>query len=69
MKKKSAPRPRKVKGKPEGVKCPYFSKNSRICGMMVEKGLDGRVSSFDIEHFCRGNPFHCYYFRSRPPKR
>jgi len=32
--------------------------------MMVEKGLDGGVSSFDIEHFCRGNPFYCYYFRS-----
>ena len=68
MKKKSAPRPRKREEKRKCTKCPYLFGNSRICIMMVEKGLDGKVSSFDIKHFCRGNPFYCYYFRSHPSK-
>jgi len=53
------------KEKHKRMKCPYFSnKSKRFCKRMVEAGLDGEVSSFDIEHFCRGNPLYCYYFRS-----
>jgi len=65
MKKKLATRLRKSKEKRKFMKCPYLSSRSkRICRRIVEAGLDGEVSSFDIEHFCRGNPVYCYYFRS-----
>ena len=48
----------------EGIKCVYLSNNhKKICERMVEAGLDGRVSKFDVEHFCMGNPNNCYYFR------
>jgi hypothetical protein len=50
------------------MECPYLSSSFRICKKMIEDGLDGAVSSFDIKHFCRGNPFYCYYFRSHPSK-
>ena len=45
-------------------KCPYLSTNSgKICVRMLDAGLDGKLSSFDIQHFCNGNPTYCYYFR------
>jgi len=48
----------------KGTKCPYFSKEpKKVCVKMVEAGLDGGVSKFDVEHFCMGNPNNCYYFR------
>jgi len=65
MRKKSTTRPKNGKEKRKRTRCPHLSKSSKkICSKMVEKGLDGRVSSFDIKHFCRGNPNYCYYFRS-----
>jgi len=65
MKKKPTRRLEKSKEKRKIMKCPYLSSSSKkICRRMVEAGLDGEVSSFDIEHFCRGNPIYCYYFRS-----
>lgn len=52
------------------MRCPYLSIGpKRICKRMVEAGLDGEVSSFDVEHFCRGNIIYCYYFRSSPSKK
>jgi len=54
----------KKKNGPSHVKCPYLSTNSgKICVRMVDAGLDGKLSSFDIQHFCNGNPVYCYYFR------
>ncbi len=48
----------------KGIKCPYLSNNpKKTCVRMVEAGLDGSVSKFDVEHFCMGNPNNCYYFR------
>jgi len=65
MKKKPTRRLKRSKEKHKITKCPYlFSNPKRICKRMVEAGLDGEVSSFDIEHFCKGNPIYCYYFRS-----
>jgi len=52
------------------VKCPYFRRSSnRICVRMAEKGLDARLSDFDIQHFCNGNPINCFFFRSSPTKK
>ena len=49
------------------VKCPYLlSRTERICLSMVESVLDSEVSSFDVKHFCNGNPVHCYYYRFAP---
>jgi len=46
------------------VRCPHLSSSSqKTCLRMVEEGLDGKVSDFDIQHFCNGNPVHCYFFR------
>ena len=54
----------KKENTPSLVKCPYLSTNSsKICVRMVDAGLDGKLSSFDIQHFCNGNPVYCYYFR------
>jgi len=36
---------------------------SKTCRRMLEDGLDAEVADFDIEHYCRGNPTCCYYFR------
>ena len=52
------------------VRCPYFRKSpNKICVRMAEKGLDARLSDFDIQHFCNGNPINCFFFRSSPPKK
>jgi len=68
--KKSITRLKKSKEKNKIRKCPYLSSSSkRVCRRMVEEGLDGEVSSFDIEHFCRGKPLYCYYFRSSPSRK
>ena len=70
MKKKSTAHPKKRGEKSKRTGCPYLSESSkRICRKMIEKGLDGRVSSFDVEHFCKGNPFYCYYFRFHSSKK
>lgn len=45
------------------MKCPYLHNSSPKCTKMIEKGLDGKVSDFDIKHFCNGNPINCYYYR------
>jgi len=46
------------------VRCPYLSSSSqKTCLRMTEEGLDSKVSDFDIQHFCNGIPFHCYFFR------
>jgi len=67
--KKQTTRLEKSEEKHKIMKCPYLSSSSqRICKRMIEASLDGEVSNFDIEHFCRGNPFYCYYFRSSPSK-
>jgi len=65
MKKKPTRHLEKSKEKHKIMKCPHLSSSSeRVCRKMVEAGLDGEVSTFDIKHFCRGNPIYCYYFRS-----
>jgi len=69
MKKILPPRPREKKEKRKKTECPYLISNFKICMRMVEKGLDGKVSSFDIEHYCRGKPSYCYHFRFRHSKR
>jgi len=67
MKKKSTAGPKKMRKRSKRRGCPYLSGGSKkVCRKMVEKGLDGVVSSFDVEHFCKGNMFYCYYFRSSP---
>jgi hypothetical protein len=35
---------------------------------MIEKGLDGNLSDFDVQHFCDGNPINCYFYRAPLPK-
>jgi len=60
----------KKEEKRKHVRCPYFNHNpKRICTRMVEQGLNGMVSEFDVKHFCKGNPFYCYYFRSGSSKK
>lgn len=52
------------------AKCPYFRKSpDKICVRLAEKGLDARLSDFDIQQFCNGNPINCFYFRLSPPKK
>jgi len=69
MKKKATTLPKEREEERKSRRCPYLSSNSRkICRKMSEEGLDGRVSSFDIKHFCRSNPVYCYYFRSHSSK-
>ena len=31
---------------------------------MIKEGLDGELDDFDITHYCKGNPNHCYFYRS-----
>jgi len=47
------------------MQCPHLfvNDNVRICKKMVDAGIDGKVSDFDIQHYCYGNPINCYYFR------
>jgi len=51
------------------VKCPYFRSPNKICAKMAEKGLDARVSDFDVQHFCNGDPINCFFFRLSPSKK
>ncbi len=48
------------------MECPHLSpaSNRRICRLMVEQGLDGELDDFDITHYCKGNPSHCYFYRT-----
>jgi len=48
------------------MQCPYLFVNDgvRICKRMVEEGVDGKVSDFDVQHYCQGNSVNCYYFRT-----
>jgi len=45
--------------------CPYIliDADRKICRKMLEKGLDGELDDFDVTHYCRGNPSHCFFFR------
>jgi len=47
------------------MRCPHLlvKDDVQMCKRMVEAGVDGRVSDFDIRHYCNGNPVNCYYFR------
>lgn len=47
------------------MQCPYLSTNrgNKTCHRMLDLGMDGEVTDFDIEHFCEGNPVCCYFFR------
>jgi hypothetical protein len=47
------------------MECPYLSAASdeKICKLMTEQGLDGAIDDFDITHYCKGNPNHCYFYR------
>lgn len=47
------------------MQCPYLSakEGKKTCERMLEFGMDGEVTDFDIEHFCEGNPVCCYFFR------
>ena len=66
--KKRAPgRLEKEERKTPRGKCPHLGPN-KTCARMTREGLDGNLSDFDIEHFCRGSPILCYYFRM-PQKR
>jgi len=48
------------------MQCPHLFVNDgvRICKRMVGEGIDGRVSDFDVQHYCQGSPINCYYFRT-----
>jgi hypothetical protein len=60
----------KTKKEIRQVKCPYFRKSSnKICVRMAEKGLDARLSDFDIQHFCNGNPINCFFYRLSPSRK
>ena len=45
------------------MKCPYLRNSPPRCIRMIEKGLDGKVSDFDMEHYCDCNPVNCYFYR------
>jgi len=47
------------------MQCPHLfvDDNVKICKRMTEEGMDGKVSDFDVQHYCNGNPVNCYYFR------
>jgi len=45
------------------MKCPYACNSPLKCIRMIENGLDGKLSDFDIQHFCNGNPVNCYFYR------
>jgi len=48
------------------MECPYLSEGSdeRVCNQMINQGLDGELDEFDIKHYCKGNPNHCYFYRT-----
>jgi len=48
------------------MQCPHLiiNEQGKTCKRMLEEGLEGAVADFDIEHYCRGNPTCCYYFRA-----
>jgi len=48
------------------MQCTHLSNKEerKTCQGMLEKGLDGEVSDFDIKRFCMGNPLCCYYSRT-----
>jgi hypothetical protein len=55
---------------PRHYKCPYLvNKSDKVCRRMIDEGLDGELSQFDVEHYCNGNPMNCYYYRSVQSKR
>jgi hypothetical protein len=41
----------------------FINSEKRICRKMIEKGMNGEVSDFDVEHYCCNNPLNCYYYR------
>lgn len=49
----------------EKMECPYIliDLGRKICSQMTEKGIDGELDDFDVTHYCRGNPNHCFFFR------
>ena len=51
------------------MKCPYLRNSPPKCIRMIEKGLDGKISDFDIQHFCDGNPVNCYFYRLPPSQK
>jgi len=46
------------------MKCPYVRNSPLKCIRMIEKGLDGNLSDFDVQHYCDGNPINCYFYRA-----
>jgi len=48
------------------MQCPYISENEgkKNCKRMEEEGMDGKISDFDLKHYCNGSPVNCYYFRN-----
>jgi len=48
------------------MQCPYLSTKDgkRICERIAEEDSNEEVSDFDVQHYCNGNPIHCYYFRT-----
>ena len=46
--------------------CQYLSnvEGKKTCRRMLEEGMDGEVSDFDVQHFCTSNPVYCYYHRT-----
>jgi hypothetical protein len=48
------------------MKCPYVRNSPLKCVRMIEEGLDGKISDFDLQHFCDGNPVNCYFYRLPP---
>jgi len=47
------------------MECPYLliDPGRKICRQMTEQGLDGELDDFDVTHYCKGNPNHCFFFR------
>jgi len=45
------------------MKCPYVRNSPPKCIRMIEKGLDGNLTDFDIQHYCDGKPINCYFYR------
>jgi len=48
------------------MECPYLwiASKGKICRLMVKQKRDGELDDFDITHYCRENPNHCYFYRS-----
>jgi len=51
------------------MNCPYLRNSPPKCIRMIENGLDGKLSNFDIQHFCDGNPVNCYFYRLTPSQK